>query len=152
MMKRKKFGLMLMLMFILVFALAIPVFAGGNSNNGKEPVGVRVDFWQGDQTVSGPFYVQHGYYMDPQGGAFGKTNFTLEIDGVEQDGRFIAEIVDGYLHHWTLYNFAEGLPPGQYLFKGTWDDPCFYYNDDCEKKNDLADPPFVVEIVVTVLP
>lgn len=151
-MHKKKLGLTLFILVILVFAIAVPAFAKGNSKNGKTPVGANVSLWDGDQPVGGPFHVLHGHLNDPKGGAFGKTNFTLEIDGVKQNGRFVSEKIDGVLFHRRLYNFPEGLPPGEYLFKGTWDDPCFYYNDDCEKKNELPDPPFSVEITVTVLP
>lgn len=150
-MQKKKLGLILLLV-ILVMAVAVPAYASGNPKNGKTPVGVQVSFWDGDQAVSGPFHVEHGHVNDPQPGAFGKARFFLEIDGVEQDGRFLSYKEDGLLFHTTLYNFPEGLPPGEYLFTGTWYDPCFWFSDDCDQKNEIPDPPFVVEMTVTVLP
>ena len=150
-MQKKKLALILLLV-ILVMAVAVPAYANGNPNNGKTPVGAKVSFWDGDQTVSGPFHVEHGHVNDPQGGAFGKARFVLEIDGVEQDGRFLSYKEDGLLSHTTLYNFPEGLPPGEYLFTGTWYDPCFWFSDDCDQKNEIPDPPFIVEMIVTVLP
>ena len=150
-MQKKKLGLILLLV-ILVMAVVVPAYAKDNPKNGKTPVGANVSFWDGDQSVSGPFHVLHGHLNDPEGGAFGKANFTLEIDAVEQDGRFVSEKIDGDLYHRKLYNFPEGLPEGEYVFKGTWDDPCFWFNDDCDQKNELPDPPYSFEITVTVLP
>ena len=151
-MQKRKVSLFVIMVFILVMAIAFPVNADGKGENGKEPVGVRVSLWDGDQTVSGSFHVEHGHVNDPQGGAFGKARFVLEINGVEQDGSFLSYKVDGVLNHTTLYNFPEGLPPGDYTFTGTWYDPCFWFSDTCDKDTALADPPYVVEIAVTVLP
>jgi hypothetical protein len=107
----------------------------------------------GDQTVSGPFHVNAGHYANPYKRAFGKTDFKLEINGVEPEGRFISwHDEDGVLLQTRLYNFPEGLPAGEYTFTGTWYDPCYMFNDDCDKDTALQDPPFVEEITVTVLP
>lgn len=150
-MQKKKLGLILLLI-VLVMAVAIPAYANGNPKNGKTPVGVEVSFWDGDQEVSGPFHVESGHYAYPERGAFGKARFVLEIDGVEQDGRFLSYTEESILNHTMLYNFPEGLPAGEYNFKGTWYDPCFWFSDDCEKDNEIPDPPFVIEMTVTVLP
>jgi hypothetical protein len=151
-MYKKKLGLYLILMLILVMVAAVPAFAQANSNNGKESVGVKINLFEGDQTVSGSFHVNSGHYAYPEIRAFGKTDFVLEIDGVKQEGRFISSHTDGVLYHTRLYNFPEGLPPGEYIFTGTWYDPCYMFSDECEKDTALADPPYVVEITVTVLP
>ncbi len=151
-MQKRKLTLYVIVMAILIMAIAVPVFADSRDNNGKEPVGTKIDWWAGDQVVSGPFYVESGHYAYPIKKAFGKASFVLEIDGVEQDGRFISSIRDGILYHTRLYNFPEGLPPGDYTFTGTWYDPCFWFSDTCDKDTALADPPYVMEITVTVLP
>jgi len=153
-MHRKKLVVYGLSMVILVMAAAFPVFAQGNANNGKEPVGTRINLFDGDQVVSGPFHVQHGYCMPshigPEGSARGKTSFRLEINGEEQEGRYFVERNDDTQCRWSLFNYPGGLPSGEYQFKGIWDEPCFYFHDDCAKKNALADPPYVEEITVTV--
>jgi hypothetical protein len=150
-MQIKKLPLILLLI-ILVMAVAVPAYANDNPKNGKTPVGDNISLWDGDQEVSGPFHVEHGHFAFPEKGAFGKADFVLEIDGVEQDGRFLSYKEDGILKHTKLYNFPDGLLPGEYLFTGTWYDPCFWFSNDCDKDNEIPDPPFVVEITVTVLP
>ena len=144
-MYKKKFGLFLFVLAILVLVIAVPVYA-----NGKDPIGTRVNLLAGDQAVSGPFHVFHGSYtlLPNELPAFGKTDFTLEIDGVEQNGRFVNYVVDGALIHGHLYNFPDGLPAGTYNFKGTWVAPCGWVYNDCDHKNELE--PFVEEITVTV--
>ena len=148
-MSKKKLGLSIFILVILVLTVAVPVFAGG-----KDPVGTRVSFWNGDQTVSGPFNVLHGYAFPPPSSAtgIGKTGFVLEIDGVTQDGRFLSFKIEDVLVQATLYNFPDGLPPGDYEFKGTWDDLCWMlweWGQQCDgQKNDVV--PYVATIQVTV--
>ena len=148
-MSKKKLGLFTIILVVLIMAVALPVFAGG-----KDPVGVELDLFAGDQTVSGPFHVIHGYGFPPPSSAtaIGKTGFVLEIDGVTQDGRFISFRVPGVLVQLTLYNYPDGLPTGQYKFTGIWSDPCWMlweWGEECDgRKNDTV--PYIEEIQVTV--
>ena len=148
-MSKKKLGLFTIILVVLIMAVALPVFAGG-----KDPVGVEVDLFAGDQTVSGPFHVINGYGFPPPSSAtaIGKTGFVLEIDGVTQDGRFLSFKIDNVLVQLTLYNFPDGLPPGDYTFKGTWADLCWMLwesGEQCDgQKNEVV--PWVKEIHVTV--
>jgi hypothetical protein len=77
-------------------------------------------------------------------------DFVLEIDGVEQTGQQVTWKDGDVLFNTKLFNYPEGLEPGEYVFTGTWYKPCYLFNDDCEKDNELDDPPFSMEITVTV--
>jgi len=101
--------------------------------------------------LSGPFHVIHGHNPLPgEHNAIGKMDFVLEIDGVEQTGQQVTWKDGDVLFHTKLFNYPEGLEPGEYVFTGTWYEPCYLFNDDCEKDNELDDPPFTMEITVTV--
>lgn len=143
-MKKIAFAL---LIIALVMAAAFPVLA-----KSKDPVGPRVDILAGaDVVVSGPFHVIHGHFLPPsESTAIGKVDFVLEIDGVEQEGQQVTWKIDGDIYHLKLFNFPEGLESGDHQFTGTWYEPCWLYNSDCDQKNELDDPPFSMEITVTV--
>ena len=142
----KKIAFVLLLV-TLALAVALPVLAKSG-----EPVGTWVNILAGeDVVVSGPFHVRHGHYLSPgEHGAIGKVDFVLEIDGVEQTGQQVTWYDGDGLFHTKLFNYPEGLEPGEYVFTGTWYEPCYLYNDDCDQKNALDDPPFYMEITVTV--
>jgi hypothetical protein len=148
----------MVIMAILILAIAVPVFA----DDGKVPVGTRVNLWAGDAVLNAgePFHVQHGYVFPPKYlqendvTAIGKTDFSLAIDGVDQDGRFISfKDEDGWLFQLTLYNYPDGLPAGQYTLAGTYQDLCWMnraWGIPCDgHKNDTI--PDVVEIQLTVV-
>jgi hypothetical protein len=148
-MSRKRVVLSIAVLVVLVLIVAVPAFAGG-----KEPVGTRVNLFAGDQEVSGPFHVMHGYAFPPPSSAtaIGKTDFSLAIDGTDLEGRFISFKSGDALVQLTLYNFEDGLPPGQYTLTGTWHDLCWMYERqglECDlQKNDIV--PYIEEIQLTV--
>ena len=136
-----------LLLVTLALAIALPVMA-----KSKDRTGTQVDILAGeDVEVSGPFHVIHGHYALPgEHNAIGKMDFVLEIDGVEQTGQQVTWKDGDALFHTKLFNYPDGLEPGEYVFTGIWYEPCYLFNDDCEKENELDDPPFTMEITVTV--
>jgi hypothetical protein len=137
----------IVLLVTLMLAAALPVMASS-----KDPVGTQVYLLAGeDVEVSGPFHVLHGHNLLPgEHNAIGKMDFVLKIDGVEQIGQQVTWKDGDALFHTKLFNYPEGLPSGDHVFTGIWYEPCYLFNDDCEKDNELDDPPFTMEIVVTV--
>jgi hypothetical protein len=76
--------------------------------------------------LSGPFHVIHGHSPLPgEHNAIGKMDFVLEIDGVEQTGQQVTWKDGDVLFHTKLFNYPEGLEPGEYVFTGTWYEPCY---------------------------
>lgn len=138
-----------LLLVALALAVAVPVLA-----KSAEPVGTRVNILEGqDVEVSGPIHVSHGFRISPSDErALGQNEFVLEIDGVEQAGQKVVFQLDGYPIHTWLFNYPDGLEPGQYTFTGRW------YSSDCWNKAEMCDQPGEVyewltqEIQVTVLP
>jgi hypothetical protein len=138
-----------LLIAALALAVALPVLAKSN-----EPVGTRISILAGeDIEVSGPFHVSHGFRISPSDElALGQNRFALEIDGVEQAGQKVVFHLDGYPFHTWLFNYADGLEPGEYTFTGRW------YSAVCWNKAEPCDQPGEVfewltqEITVTVMP
>jgi hypothetical protein len=138
-----------LLLVTLALAVAVPVFA-----KSTVPVGPRVNVMLGeDVEVSGPFHVFHGYRISPSDEhALGQNHFVLEVDGVEQSGQKVVFHLDGYPIHTELFNYPDGLEPGQYTFTGRWISPvCWNKAEQCDQPGEVFEW-LTQEITVTILP
>ena len=138
-----------LLLVTLVLAVALPVLA-----KSTDPIGARVNIIEGqDVEVSGPFHVSHGYRISPSDEqALGQNFFALEIDGVEQAGQKVVFHLDGYPFHTWLFNYPDGLEPGQYTFTGRWYSPvCWNKAESCDQPGEVFEW-LTEEITVTVVP
>jgi hypothetical protein len=123
---------------VLLILAAILLITGPASAQGKERVGDRLGiYYSGDQTfpAGAPFYIAHGWVLDPTLGPPGKYVFQLEVDGVSREADFIETSVDRstapeFLFWIFVFNFPEGMS-GEHTFTGHWLVPCKSLSDSC---------------------
>jgi hypothetical protein len=123
---------------VLLILAAIFLMAGSASAQGKERVGDRLGiYYSGEQTFPAgvPFYIAHGWVLDPTQGPPGKYVFQLEVDGVSREADFIETSVDRstapeFLSWRFVFNFPEGMSD-VHTFTGHWLVPCGSLSDSC---------------------
>lgn len=101
-----------------------------------------------------PFHIAHGWSWytimgtaNLNGGAPGRNQFTLEVDGEEQQFSFLEQTLVQKVEYndflWrvftTIYvfNFPDGME-GTHTFTGKWWTICQDWYEICEKPNDLV--------------
>jgi hypothetical protein len=123
---------------VILIWVAILLTAAPVSAQGKETVGERLSiFYSGVQTFpeGTPFYIAHGWILDPTQGPPGKYLFQLEVDGVYREVDYIDISVDRsttpeFLSRRFVFNFPEGMS-GTHIFTGHWLVPCGELSDSC---------------------
>ena len=118
----------LILVFIAVFLFTMPVSA-----KKSKTIGEGINIFTGDAftfDADTPFHIAHGFAeIRPKDYKFKEFAFDLYVDGVLQDVDFLDKTpikVDKgveFLLKW-IYNFPDGLPAGDYVFRGEWRVTC----------------------------
>jgi hypothetical protein len=104
-------------------------------------------------TADAPFYVGHGFRVDPSEQRFKDFRFDFYINGVQQDlDRLIKEPVKveeelQIILRWT-YNYPGGLPAGDYTFRGVWLEKCQAAYEDGTILEPCDNPADWVEVLV----
>ena len=103
--------------------------------------------------ANAPFYVGHGFRVNPSEQRFKDFRFDLYIDGVQQDlDRLIKEPVmveEGLqiILRWT-YNYPDGLPVGDYVFRGVWLENCQAAFEDGTIEEPCDNPEDWLEVLI----
>jgi hypothetical protein len=142
------------LIVLILFVIATPVAAKVKVLVGEQ---VHLGAPGGEPTTDfpadTPFHILHGFRFElgnePNTKWINLYNFELYLDGVRVEEDFVLRWFEtgdlNYLNIAWVYNFADGMPPGDYVFTGYWYGPCQPlvnrgdYDGSCEYPDEVVE-------------